>query len=500
MRSRRAAAGTTGLAAAWAIALSACSTSVPAPAPQLSSIAPAAWQAPAPPVAPPVGGENGTAADLLAWWGRFEDPLLPELIGAAQAASPGLATAAARIERARATRAAAASAAGPQAGLGVSATQGRSVPGAPTAFSASLGAQMAWEIDLFGGLAAARDAAQARLEGAQALWHDARAAVAAEVASSYLALRACEAQREQTALDAASRAETVRLTELSARAGFTAPADAALARAGAAQARSQLGALRAQCETLVKSLVELTDLPEPVLRQRLAPATAALPLPPPIAPANLPAEALAQRPDIFAAARAVVAAAGDRADAQARERPQVSLSGNLAQTMLRSGGDTVSGLTWSFGPLQVVFPVLDGGARAAASAAAQAGYDEAVAVYRAQVRRAVREVESALVALQGTAERSADAQVAAAGFESSLRATAARQRGGLASLFELEDARRSAVAAQVALIELQRERVAAWIALYRALGGGWREGAAVATAPAAPGFAAASPPAAGASR
>ncbi|MDE2615177.1 MAG: RND transporter, partial [Burkholderiales bacterium] len=48
-----------------------------------------------------------------------------------------------------------------------------------------------------------------------------------------------------------------------------------------------------------------------------------------------------------------------------------------------------------------------------------------------------------------------------------------RYRGGLASLFELEDARRTAVAAQSALIELQRERVAAWISLYRTLGGGW---------------------------
>ena len=46
-------------------------------------------------------------------------------------------------------------------------------------------------------------------------------------------------------------------------------------------------------------------------------------------------------------------------------------------------------------------------------------------------------------------------------------------RGGLASLFELEDARRSALQAQVNLIDLDRERVAAWVALYRALGGGW---------------------------
>ena len=77
--------------------------------------------------------------------------------------------------------------------------------------------------------------------------------------------------------------------------------------------------------------------------------------------------------------------------------------------------------------------------------------------------------------MQSTAARSVDAQAAAEGFAFSLRATDARFKGGLASLFELEDARRSAVLAQTTLIDLQRERVAAWIALYRALGGGWSD-------------------------
>ena len=94
-------------------------------------------------------------------------------------------------------------------------------------------------------------------------------------------------------------------------------------------------------------------------------------------------------------------------------------------------------------------------------------------MYQAQVRRAVREVETALVQLDATARRQLDAESAARDFNASLQATQARQKGGLASLFDLEAARRNAVQAQGALIELQRERAAAWIALYRALGGGW---------------------------
>ncbi len=446
------------------------------PALMPSSSMAGSWQA----AAPGVPGKTGQASELNAWWARFNDPLLAPLIAAAQQASPNLASASARIERARASRVAAGAALGPRVDAVGGVSQGRSVPKAPTSASLSAGVQAGWELDLFGGTAAGRDAAQARLAGAQAAWHDAHIAIAAEIATSYTALRACEAQLVQARLDADSRAETSRLTELSARAGFVAPADAALARAGAAQARSQAISQRAACDTLVKSLVELSDIAEVDLRQQLAGnngvATAKLPQPDPFVPPTLPAALLAQRPDLAEAARNVEAAAADRVQTQSRERPQVSLSGSIGGLSLRTGGTngtTTTGATWSFGPLSVSFPLFDGGARVAATVAARAGYDEAVAIYQAQVRRAVREVETSLVSLQATAEREADARLAAQDFEASLRATQQRQKGGLASLFDLETARRNAVSAQSALIELQRERATAWITLYRALGGGW---------------------------
>ena len=119
--------------------------------------------------------------------------------------------------------------------------------------------------------------------------------------------------------------------------------------------------------------------------------------------------------------------------------------------------------------------MFDGGAHRANVDAARARYDEATSAYAASLRNAIREVENALIALQGTADRNADAQTAADNFEISYRATEARYRSGFGTLFELEDARRSALAAQILLINLRRERVAAWIALYRALGGAWSE-------------------------
>lgn len=448
-----------------AMLLTSCASAPPAPLSVPPVAGAAAWQAALP--------HGGASTELARWWAQFNDPVLTDLQAAAQQASPSLAAAAARIERARATLRSASAAGLPQVDAVGRASSGRAVAGQPTATTVGAGLQAAWELDLFGAVAAGTGAAQARLEGAQAGWHDARVALAAEVAASYTALRACEAQRVQSGLDVASRSETARLTEQSAQAGFTAPADAALVRAGVAQARSQLLVTQAQCDTLVKGLVEVTALAEPELRAQLAPRSAQLPQPAALSVAVLPATLLAQRPDLAEAARSVVAAAGDQAQSQARERPQVSLAGSLAAGGVRSQGITSDAATWTFGPLQVSFPLFDGGARAAATVAARADYDNAIAQYQALARRAVREVEVALVTLDSTAQREVDALLAARDFETALVATQARQRGGLASLLDLEAARRNAVQAQSALIELQRERAAGWISLYRALGGGW---------------------------
>ena len=453
------------LTALFAAGLLAGCANLAAPDAKPPAIAPAEWQAPL-----PHGGEVG---DLKRWWQQFNDPLLTQLIDAAQAASPSLADARSRLEQARAGRVSAGAALGPTLDASVSAQRGRFDFVSPLGTTTSAGVQAAWELDLFGANRAGRDAAQARLEGAQAAWHDARVSVAAETASLYLSLRACEAQVVQTELDTTSRAETSRLTGLAAKAGFQPPASADLARASAAQGSALLTQQRAQCDVAVKGLVALTALAEPALRQQLAAARAHLPQPAQLAVAAVPAQVLAQRPDLLAAERDLGAASADTAQARAQRYPRISLAGNITPSRFETGGFSTNGTLWSLGPVTVSLPIFDGGVRRANVQAAQARYDAAATAYAARLRTAVREVEEALVALQSTAARNEDARTAADGFERSYRAVESRYTGGLASLFELEDARRSAVAAQSALIDLQRERVAAWISLYRALGGGW---------------------------
>ena len=444
--------------------------------------APTAWQTTLP--------HGGSTATMANWWAQWGDAALVELMDAAQKESATLSSAKSRVAQARAALTGAQAALQP--GVNASAQASRSVqaPDAPQARALSAGLQASWELDIFGGNRAASNAAQARLEGAELGWHEARVAVAAETAATYYSLRYCESNTVLAQNDATSRAETARLAELTAKAGFNAPANAALARASAADGANTVRAALAQCSVLIKSLVALSGIDEPALRNTLQAnqvvaqqikARAAL-----FNIANMPANVLQQRPDIVAAQRAVAAASLDARAFDAKRYPTLSLSGNIGLAAVRQAGITSDGLTWSLGPIAITVPLLDGGRAAANTQAAVAAYDDAVIALRAKARNAVREVEEALVNLDSAAQRTSDAQLAAAGYKAALDAAQARYRAGLGSLVELEDARRTSVFAQQSLLGLERDRIAAWIALYRAAGGGWAaQSPAMASAPTA---------------
>jgi NodT family efflux transporter outer membrane factor (OMF) lipoprotein len=443
--------------------LSACAITMPPT--QVPVVLAPQWQAPLP--------HQGTVVSLSQWWQQQGDPLLVELIEAAQAASPTVAQSLARIESARASQVTAGAALQPKVDASLSASRGVSQPNVPVATTATAGLQASWELDLVGANRAVRNAATAQLEGTQAQWHNARVSVAAEVASLYYGLSTCQRLLEVARKDAGSRGETARLAQLNATAGFTAPATAALARASAAQANSNVTSQAAQCDLNTKALVELTAIPESEFIRKIATTPVERAQPAPITIAAVPAQALTQRPDVFAAERDVVVASAQVGSAKAQRYPRLTLNGSVGALRYTSMGTETNLDTWSFGPLALTLPLFDGGQRAANVVSAQANYTQAVATYRARVRQAVREVEEALVTLQSTDARSGDAEVSTKGFAESLAATQSRYTQGLANLVELEDARRTALASESAQLALQLERKRAWVALYRALGGGW---------------------------
>jgi NodT family efflux transporter outer membrane factor (OMF) lipoprotein len=461
----------------------------PPPA-QVDAVKPTQWYAPLPgkSAQAPDGGvaaelpHHASVTDLSQWWQQQNDPLLVELIDAAQAVSPTVATAVTRIQQSRATRISAQAALGPKLDGTASVVRTNTQEPLPLGTTTQGVLQATWEADLFGGNRATSAAALARLQGAQANWHDARVSVAAEVANDYYDLRTCNKLVIVTQSDADSRRETSRLSDLAANAGFQAPATAALARASAAEGAGRVAQQRALCELDVKALVALTAIDEPTLRRKIAESAEPDLARAAIAVDSLPARTLTQRPDVFIAEREVAAASADVGNAQAQRYPQLSLSGSVGVARFVSQGVSTDLNAWSIGPVSLSLPIFDGGVRRANIDLAKARYDEAVVTYRSTVRQAVREVEEALVNLQSIAERSEHARVAVEGYTASFNGTESLYRNGLASLVDLEDTRRQRLAAELNAVSLERDRMAAWIALYRAAGGGWRNPDVAATA------------------
>lgn len=440
--------------------------------------APSQFDAPLPPAAPPSASAPAPAAEGdLAWWRQFDDPLVGELVQAAQADSPTLAQALARVLQARAVYQQAGAARLPEAKLDVTGTRARTVaaPGISTPVATlDRNLDASWEIDLFGARAKAAEAADARWSARRADWQAARVSLAAEVASTLVGYRACVVSESILAQDLQSREAVVRLTGEALKTGYMPRLDGYLGNASAAAARTLLVAQHAMCDLYVKALVDLTGLAEPALRARLAAGTGTLPQPRAFVVESVPAQALAQRPDIAAAERDLAASAAEINVAQAQRYPSLSLNGSIGIGRLKTGGLSGSASTWSFGPAAFSLPLFDGGRRRAEVAEAQGRYDEQAAAYRQRVRDAVREIEEALVRLDAAARREADADLAAREYQRYFEGSDEKYRAGATGLLDLEEARRNSLSARLTDVGVQLDRVQAWIALYKALGGGWQ--------------------------
>jgi outer membrane protein, multidrug efflux system len=430
-----------------------------------------AWQAPLP--------HAGEGKNLINWWLQWNDPVLNQFQSLAQTENPSLALAQARIEQARAQWQATGASSKP--GVDLSNSLRRSALGVPpfgaprTQFSSSVDAS--WELDLFGALAQTRQASAQRLEARQLDWHEARVSLAAEIATSYLHYRVCGALLNSLNEDGKSLASTVSLTEQKVSAGFSAPAEAALLRASLANSRNQAIAQRTECHLHLKALAFLSNSDEATAQGLLGSGgSASYPGAPAFLVGQLPAQTLAQRPDLAALERELAALAAEVGVAEANRKPRLTLSGNVGWGALRfggvNGGETGSGLAWGFGPA-LNLPIFDGGRRLANVRAAAARYQEVAVQYRLKAKQAVREVEEAMLRLDAARQRQAQAEMAVNDFLAFLAAAETRYRVGVGNLIEFQEARRQSIAAQLSLLQLQRERSVQWIALYKALGGGW---------------------------
>ncbi len=442
-------------------------TAVPPPAQTTDAAVATQWHAPLP--------HGGQGSQLVDWWQRMGAPILGALVSAAQDASPDVASARQRWAQAQAHWVGADASGAPQWQVNAGVVRTRPDLASPVLTQATLGLGMGWEWDLWDGQGAAQRAAQQRLQGAQANWHDARVSTAATTAQAYFEWRFCDAQARWTEAQAASARETARLNALAQKAGALPAVVAQQADAAARQFQVQALGTRAQCDRAIKALVAMTAWDEPTLRQRLAaePQTEptlegwALSVP------AVPGQALAQRPDVAAAARELEASAADVSQRDADRYPRVAFNGSLSAAALRSGAVSLDGGLWSIGPLQISLPLWDGGQRRANLVAAQTRYEAQRVIFQAKVRQAVSEVEDALVRLHSADTRRGEWARILASHQNTHAAAMAREKVGAAARLEVEEAHRALLQAQMSHTDVLREQVTAWIALYRALGGGW---------------------------
>ena len=210
--------------------------------------------------APPLP-HQGQTASMTDWWARLGDAQLPALIADAQRGSASIMTARAQVFAARAALAGADSATLPQVALEAGAYRGVSAS-APLGTGMNAGLQASWALDVWGQNASSVRQASAQVAAAQAGWHEARVLMAAETARLYLGWRSCLAQKAVIDSDRASRTVTAQSAADTERAGLLAPATAALARAGQADAESRLAQQNRQCEQQFKAIVALVGADE----------------------------------------------------------------------------------------------------------------------------------------------------------------------------------------------------------------------------------------------
>lgn len=441
--------------------------------------APSAWRATLP--------HAGSVAELNQWWAQFDDPALPQLIAAAERNSPSVAIAAARIRAARASTRIAVGAFLPAmtaSGSEMKARTKTEVAGITTSdvdSTVKIGAADAGlEIDLFGGNRRSLEASRAQLGAAQSAWHDARASIAAEVANTYAAARAYQALLALYEEELASRKSTESLTALLIREGLAPSANALAVEAAVANSTSTLENQRGQYAQLLNGLVALTGVPVADIEQLLTTRAAQIPQIKAGFSVSLPANVVNQRPDVRAAEYQLAAASAEIGVAIADLLPSLTLAGTIGINAARARGVTSKTTTWSFGPALNV-PVFLGGRGRARVEATRAGYDQALASYHGAVKNAVLEVENALVRVETVERRRAHVTAAAEKFRAYFDAINISYREGKSSLFELETARLQHVGGQQLRVSMELERAQAWVALYKAIGGGWHEP----TAPAA---------------
>lgn len=435
---------------------------------------PEVWRAPLP--------HDGSTVALADWWKAFPDPTLVTLVERAQAANPNLRMAAARHRQARALVTQARAGLMPRVDASATSTRGKnlnSVPGVSTQSDAQFNAS--WEIDLFGGKRAEADEQAAQADAARHDWHAARVTLAADVAGAYVNLRLAQAREEVAELDGLLTAQLAEWGRRQQAGGLMNASDVALLQTDASLAIARRSAERAEAQVALQELALLLGSSAAPLAAELQAAALpaawmsprrTLPRVPAFAVQSMPAQLLAQRPDVAAAHQRWIAALAHQRSVDAQRYPQLSLGALIGEGRLSVGGQSSVTSLWSIGP-SLTLPLFDGGARRAQGQAALAAADEAAATLQAKWQTAVAEVEESMERMAAARDRQREAESVAREWQGIAERAVLQAQAGLHSGPQRVASQRNALTAHGDLLAAQADQAQAWFRLYRSLGGGW---------------------------
>ena len=412
------------------------------------------------------------------WWKLFGDETLDQLVATALTNNHDLLTAVARIDEAEGAAREAGAALWPQVNAQaggnrnkISAVSTSSAPGMNRYVDdRSAGLSTAFEIDVWGKLRRANEAAKAQMLASAYARDTVALSVSSLVAVNYLALRAYDAGVQVSQESLSSREESLRIVQSRLKGGLTSALDLYQAEGALAVAQTQLTSLRQQRALMQNQLALLTAQPNlsiPVgdLRQ--------LPLPP-VPPAGLPSALLEARPDLRQAEETLIAANARIGVAKAALFPSLSLTGTLGSASANlSNLFTSAASTWGIG-LTSLMPIFDMGKNSARIDQASAQQQQALFAYQKTVHTAFKEVMDALVNLRETQASETAQKTRVSTGAKALQLAQTRYKSGYSPYADVLEAQRSSNDALLAYVDTRQLRLSASVALFKALGGGWQ--------------------------
>ncbi|WP_208435392.1 efflux transporter outer membrane subunit [Bartonella phoceensis] len=439
---------------------------------------------------------TGRSVVLAGWWRSFNDPILNILMDYAISGNNNVAIAKARIREARANLGQTRGSLFPSIASTVSVNRnGYLEPHQISGFIATnragteevrhvlsqyttqynSGFDAIWELDFFGGRKRAVEAARYGFEASVEEMRAIMVTLLGDIAANYIQLRGWQQKLFIVQQIALSQRKTYDLMRTKLQAGDVSELDVSNAQAQVANTEADISQMESNLATSIHRLSVLTGRVPMALKNLLQKNVKNVKIPQPKWPisAGIPADILLTRPDLRRAERQYAQATARIGQREADFYPSLTLTGSLS-----SATETIHRLwkiptmTWALTP-DLRFPFFRGGQIAASIAVARAQRDQAFIAYRTAVLEALEEVENALVKLTKEHQRLEKLIVANKAFLHSLQLSRKLFENGNTSFLELLNADRSYYSAQMALEDSRIAFVTQYVALMKALGGGW---------------------------